>query len=96
MWEFITKVLKSWSIYSFASSLITHNMSKRESIGSERSTFCLNDSWELYLPWIGFAAAITEHLALKEVTIPALEIEILCCYIASWIDVLSCSFILSN
>jgi hypothetical protein len=45
---------------------------------------------------IGFAAAIIEHLAFNEATIPALEIEILCCSMASCIEVLSASFILSN
>ena len=71
-------------------------MSKRDKIGSERSTLSLKESWELYRPWRGLAAAITEHLALRLVTIAALEIEILCCYMASWMDVRSCSFILSN
>ncbi len=42
------------------------------------------------------AAAITEHLACKLATIPALDIEMLYYSIASWIDVLSCSLILSN
>jgi hypothetical protein len=50
----------------------------------------LKDLAELYLPYKGLAAAMTEHLALKVVTIPALEIEIVCCSIASWIEVLSC------
>jgi hypothetical protein len=45
---------------------------------------------------IGFAAAITEHRALRLVTIPALEIEIDYYSMASWIDVRSLSFILSN
>lgn len=36
-----------------------------------------------YLPPIGFAAAITEHLACNDVTIPALETEIDCCSMAS-------------
>jgi len=37
----------------------------------------------IYRPLIGFAAAITLHLAFKVVTIPAFDIEIVCCYIAS-------------
>jgi len=45
---------------------------------------------------MGFAAAITEQRAYKLVMIPALEIEIDYCSIASWIEVLSQSFILSN
>lgn len=33
------------------------------------------------------------HLACRVVTIPALDKEIVCCSIASWIDVRSASFI---
>jgi hypothetical protein len=71
-------------------------MSNLDKIGSLNSTLSLKDLSGLYVPWIGLAAAITEHLARNDVTIPALEIEIDCCYIASWIEVLSASFILSN
>ena len=71
-------------------------MSKRDRIGSDRSEFSLKESCELYLPFTGLAAAIIEHLALRVATIPALDIEIDCCSIASWMDVLSCSLILSN
>lgn len=44
-------------------------------------------TWESvgYLPAIGFAAAITEHRAWREVTIPAFDMLILCCSIASCI-----------
>lgn len=42
---------------------------------------------------IGLQAAMTVHLACREVTMPALEMEMLCCSIASWILVLSASFI---
>jgi hypothetical protein len=38
---------------------------------------------------MGLAAAITEQRAWREVTIPALEMEIDYCSIASWIDVRS-------
>jgi len=62
---------------------MTFRISKRERIGSDRSMFSLKDKEELYLPLRGLAAAITEHLALKVVTIPAFEIDIDCCYIAS-------------
>ena len=77
-------------------SLTTHKISKRDKIGSVRSTFSMNVREGSYLPPIGFEAAIMEQRACNEVTIPALEIEILCCSIASWIDVRSWSFILSN
>ena len=50
----------------------------------------------MYVPLIGFAAAITEQRAYRLVIIPALEIEIDYCSMASWIEVLSLSFILSN
>lgn len=42
---------------------------------------------------MGLEAAMTVHLACSEVTMPALEMEILCCSMASWILVLSASFI---
>ena len=35
------------------------------------------------MPPIGLAAAMTEHLACKLVTIPAFDMEILCCSMAS-------------
>ena len=43
----------------------------------------------LYRPPIGFAAAMMEQRACRDVTIPALEMEMDCCSIASWMDVLS-------
>lgn len=42
---------------------------------------------------IGLQAAITVHLACSDVTMPALEMEMLCCSMASWMLVLSASFI---
>lgn len=42
---------------------------------------------------MGLAAAMTVHLACSEVTMPALEMEMLCCSMASWMLVLSASFI---
>lgn len=42
---------------------------------------------------MGLEAAMTVHLACSDVTMPALEMEMLCCSMASWILVLSASFI---
>ena len=42
------------------------------------------------------AAANTDVLAFNVLVIPALAIETVCCYITSWIAVLSFSSILSN
>ena len=42
---------------------------------------------------MGLDAAMTVQRACSEVTMPALEMEMLCCSIASWILVLSASFI---
>jgi len=56
----------------------------------------MKDAYELYRPLTGLAAAIIAHLACKVATIPAFDIEIYYYSIASWIEVLSCSFILSN
>jgi hypothetical protein len=57
-------------------------------MGSVNSTFFAKVTEESYLPRRGFAAAITAHRAHKVVTIPAFEIEMLCCSIASWMLVL--------
>ena len=62
---------------------MTFKISKRDNIGSDKSTLSENEREELYLPCTGLAAAITEHRALKLATIPAFEIDILCCSIAS-------------
>lgn len=50
------------------------------------------NKYDCYVP-MGLAAAMTVHLACSEVTMPALEMEMLCCSMASWILVLSASFI---
>jgi len=63
--------------------------SNLERIRAVRSTLSLKFNVGLYTPLIGFAAAITLHLACKLVIIPAFEIEIDYCSIASWIEVLS-------
>lgn len=42
---------------------------------------------------MGLAAAMTVQRAWREVTMPALEMEMLCCSMASWMLVLSWSFI---
>ena len=42
------------------------------------------------LPPMGLEAAMTLHLALRVVTMPAFDTEIVCCSIASWIEVRSC------
>lgn len=45
---------------------------------------------------MGLAAAITAQRACSEVMMPALEMEMDCCSMASWMEVRSASFILSN
>ena len=77
-------------------SFTTQRMSKRDKMGSVSSTLSEKVRDESYLPPTGFAAAMTEHRACSEVTMPALEIEMDCCSIASWMDTRSWSFILSN
>lgn len=42
---------------------------------------------------MGLAAAMIVQRACREVTMPALEMEMLCCSMASWMLVLSWSFI---
>lgn len=46
-----------------------------------------NDLDLSYLPNKGFAAASIEVLAFRVAYTPALAMEIVCCYIASWIAV---------
>ena len=58
-------------------------------MGSVRSTLSLKLRLVLYVPLIGFAAAITEQRAYRLVIIPAFEIEIDYYSIASWIEVRS-------
>lgn len=96
MWLFITNDAKFKSSLSSTSSFTTQRISNLDKIGSVNSTFSLKLSWELYLPYIGLATAITAHLAFKLATIPAFEILMDYCSMASWIEVLSLSFILSN
>ena len=57
-------------------------------MGSVRSTFWAKEREGSYLPLVGLAAAMMEHRADRVVTIPAFEIDMLCCSIASWILVL--------
>jgi len=83
MCEFRTKVARASSTYSDGSSLITVRISNLERMGSVSSTLSLKFMFYLYTPPMGFAAAITEQRACREVTIPAFEIEIDCCSIAS-------------
>lgn len=65
-------------------------------IGGEISTLYLKFLDLSYLPFIGFAAAKIEALALSVAWIPALAIEIVCYSIASWIATWSLPSILSN
>ena len=96
MCELMTNVANASSYSSLTSSFTTDRISNLDKMGSVRSTLSVKLRAVLYVPLIGFAAAITEHLAYKDVTIPAFEIEIDCYSMASWIEVLSWSFILSN
>lgn len=92
----MTKEDNARSLSSSTSSFTTHKISNLDKMGSLRSTLSGKASYELYLPLLGLAAAITEHLACRLATIPAFDIEMLCYSMASWILVLSLSFILSN
>ena len=50
----------------------------------------------LYRPPMGFAAAMTLHRAWSDATMPDLLTEMDCCSMASWMEVQSRLFILSN
>jgi len=90
------KLASLWSLMTLNSSFRTNKISNLDKIGSDNSTFSLKLSLSSYVPFTGFAAAITEQRALREATIPAFDIEMLYCSMASWIEVQSASFILSN
>lgn len=70
--------------------------SNLESKAAGKLIFLWGEIVLLYRPYTGLAAAKIEVLALRVVVIPALAIEIVCCYITSWIAVLSYYYILSN
>lgn len=95
-WDLTTNWANSWSCIGSNSSLTTHKISKRDKIGSDKATFSENVMLESYRPPIGLAAAITAQRACNDATRPAFEMEIDCCSMASWMDVRSWSFILSN
>lgn len=94
--ELTTNSANCLSCIGSNSSLTTQRMSKRDKMGSERLTFSENVILGSYRPPIGLAAAITAHLAWRDVTRPAFEMDMDCCSMASWMDVRSWSFILSN
>merc|ERR1719265_1491291 len=70
--------------------------SNLESNADDRLMFSCGDSFLLYRPYTGFAAARIEVRAFREVVIPALAIEMVYRSITSWLLVLSLSSILSN
>lgn len=63
MWLFMTKQASALSVVSLTSSQITDKMSNLDKIGSVSSTLSLKFQVGSYLPYTGFAAAITEHQA---------------------------------
>ena len=71
-------------------------MSNLDKSAAGKLIFSCGDNLVLYLPYNGFAAAKIEVLAFNVVVIPALEMEMVCCSITSWIAVRSVSSILSN
>mmetsp|Transcript_574 Transcript_574/g.1322 ORF Transcript_574/g.1322 Transcript_574/m.1322 type:complete len:241 (-) Transcript_574:592-1314(-) len=96
MWLSVTKLARRSSATGSTTSCSTQRQSKRCRIGSVSSTFSDRVQELSYRPPMGLAAAITEQRAWRDVTIPALETEMDCCSMASWMEVRSCSFILSN
>jgi len=77
-------------------SRIKNKRSKRDSRAAGKLMFSTGDILVLYRPYKGLAAARIEVRAFKVVEIPALEIEIVCCSMTSWMAVRSDSSILSN
>src|SRR5271156_2334837 len=77
-------------------SKIKKRISNRDNKAAGRLMFSTGETLGLYLPYKGFAAARIEVRAFKVVVIPALEMEMVCCSMTSWIAVRSESSILSN
>ena len=90
-WEAMRRSI-SGSIWSST----TNNRSKRLNKESGNPIFSWIRRFLSYCPYTGFAAARTEHLALRLACIPALAIVTVCCSMASWMATLSASLILSN
>ena len=82
-WDETTNLAKSSSVSGLTVSRTTHKTSNRDRIGSVSSTFWAKGIVELYRPPIGFAAAMMEHRACNVVIIPAFEIDMDCCSMAS-------------
>mmetsp|Transcript_48038 Transcript_48038/g.109107 ORF Transcript_48038/g.109107 Transcript_48038/m.109107 type:complete len:326 (+) Transcript_48038:268-1245(+) len=95
-WEPITKLASASSAIGSIVSWRTQSTSNLWRMGSVSSTFSLSGTEESYTPPMGFAAAITAHLACSDVTMPAFDTLMDCCSMASWMEVRSCSDILSN
>jgi len=85
-----------WLIFRRFNRRISITRSNLERRAAGRLIFLCGDSFLSYLPYRGFAAARIDVRAFNEVAIPALAIDTVYYSITSWIDVLSCSFILSN
>lgn len=73
----------SLSLASFGTSSIIYIRSKRDNKAGDKLIFSTTDFFLSYLELTGFAAAKIEVLEFNWQTIPALAIEIVCCYIAS-------------
>ena len=96
LWFLQTLSATLLSFYAFFSSRMIKIKSKRERRESCIPIFFVGGLSVWYSPKIGFAAAITAHLAFKEQWIPAFAIVTVCCSMTSWTATLSLSFILSN
>lgn len=78
-------LLKFKSVKLSASSQIIKNKSNLDMIGGEMLMLYLRAFDLSYRPNNGLAAASILVLAFNVAYTPALAIEIVCCYIASWI-----------
>ena len=75
---------------------MTCTRSKRLRIGAGNDRLCFSFFERSYRPPTGLAAAKMDVRALSVAWIPALDIEMVCCSIASWIATWSLASILSN
>ena len=100
----ISPPLNTFNIcFAFATSLFESTVSLTKNIKSNLdsnaggiSTFSPIGSAASYLPYLGFAAAKIEHCASSVMLTPTLDIEMVCCSIASCMELVVCVSILSN
>lgn len=96
MWTYVICCARRSSSSRLGVSRIRKRTSNRDKRAAGRLIFSTGEILGLYRPYKGLAAARMDARALRVVLIPALEMEMVCCSMTSWMAVRSDSSILSN